>query len=161
MSGQGKYTVYAPEAGEKNNLLGKLFSNSPFSKFVGKEEDYRNIVVGTGNTYLVPVDQKGDSYFGPSVNLDYSGAPDTFAGAKGAWAKAGDPANSYAPDISSPGPGKTDGVDKSTDPQLGANDIKPTYVPAGPNTGTRSPAEQAKKIAASMLGVAGKMGSSS
>jgi hypothetical protein len=34
------------------------------------------------------------------------------------WSKAGDPANPYLPDISSPGPGLTDGVDKKSDPQI-------------------------------------------
>ena len=160
MSGQGKYTIYAPESNAKNNLLSKLFPASPTSAFVGKEVDYRNIVVGSGNSSLKPSNQVGDSYFGTGVNLDFAGAPDILAGADGAWKNAGDPANSFAPDLSSPGPGKTDPTDKNTNPELKASDIKPTYVPGGPNTGTKSPAEYAKKVAAQVLGVQGKMGSS-
>jgi hypothetical protein len=160
MSGQGKYTVYAPESNSKNILLSKLFRSSPTSDFVGNEVDYRTIVVNTGNAKLIPTVQDADQYLDGKVNLDYSSAPNTLAGAEGVWKNAGDPANSFTPDLTSPGPGKTDGVDKNSDPSIKATDIKPTYVPGGPNTGTKSPAEYAKKIAASVLGVKGKMGSS-
>ena len=84
------------------------------------------------------------------------------AGADGAWKKSGDPANSFSPDLSSPGPGKTDGTDKSADPELKSSDIKPSYVPGGPNTGTKNPAAYAQKIASQILGVNSntKLGSS-
>jgi len=161
MPGQGKYTVYAPESNEKNKRLGKLFPASPTSAFVGKENDYRAVVVGTGNNYLLPTTAAGDPYFGPGVNLDYSGSPDILAGADGSWKNPGDPANSFMPDPSSPGPGKTDGTDKNSDPGIKASDVKPSYVPGGPSTGTRSPAANAQKIAALVLGVSNtKMGSS-
>jgi len=160
MAGQGKYTNYAPESNAKNILLSKLFPASPTSAFVGKEVDYRTAVVSSGNTNLKPVSQVGDSYFGREVNLDFADAPDILAGAEGAWKQAGDPANSFSPDLSSPGPGKTDGVDKSRDPEIAASDIKPSYVPGGPNTGTKSPAAYAKKVAAQVIGIEGKMGSS-
>ena len=168
MSGQGKYTVYAPLASTKNTMLAKLFSNSPYANFVGKEEDYRKVVVASGNANLISGLQAGDSYFGKGVNLDYSGTPDlntvawdsTKSGFNDAVTNAGGPANAYTPDLSSPGPGKTDGTDKSDNPNISAEDIKPNYVPGGPNTGTKNPAEYAKKIAAKVLGVSGKMGSS-
>lgn len=160
MPGQGKYTVFAPEANPKNLLLAKLFPASPTSVFVGQEKEYREAVVAAGNQYLTSPSVTGDAYFGPGVNRDYSLAPDILAGAEGAWKNPGDPANSFAPDLSSPGPGKTEGTDKSSDPGLGASDIKPSYVPGGPTTGTRSPAEQAKKIAALVLGSSGKLGTS-
>ena len=160
MAGQGKYTVYAPPSNEKNNLLAKLFPSSLTAGFVGKEEDYKKIVLDQGNLILKNGLQPGDSYFGTGVNMDFTGAPDIIKGADGLWKQAGDPANSFAPDLSSPGPGKTDGTDKSADPGLKAVDLKPTYVPGGPNTGTRNPADFAKKIAAQTLGVQTKMGSS-
>lgn len=156
MAGQGKYTIYAPISNDKNNLLSKLFPSSPTSGFVGKEVDYRNIVVNQGNSFLKNGLQPGDSYFGNGVNMDYSGAPDILMGADGAWTKSGDPANSFSPDLSSPGPGKTDGTDKSADPELKSSDIKPNYVPGGPNTGTKNPAVYAQKIASQILGVGSK-----
>jgi len=160
MPGQGKYTVYAPESNAKNNLLAKLFPSSPTSAYVGKEVEYRQVVVGQGNSSLKNGVQPGDSYFGPGVDMDYSNSPDINAKADGMWSAPGDPANSFFPDLSSPGPGKTDGVDKNVDPEIKSSDIKPNYVPGGPNTGTKNPAEYAKKIAAQKLGVSEKMGSS-
>lgn len=160
MSGQGKYTIYAPESNAKNILLAKLFPAAPTSAFVGKEVDYRQVVVGQGNVSLKNGLQPGDSYFGPGVNMDYTGSPDISAKSDGSWSKPGDPANSYVPDLSSPGPGKTEGTDKNSDPEIKSTDVKPNYVIGGPNTGTKNPAEYAKKIAAQVLGVSGKMGSS-
>lgn len=160
MPGKGKYTVYAPESNAKNSLLAKLFPTSPTSNYVGKEADYRDVVVKAGNDYLTPVSQQGDPYFGPNVTLDYADSPNILAGADGDWNVSGDPANSFMPDITSPGPGKTDGLDKSENPEIKASDLKPTYVPGGPTTSTRSPAEYAKKVAALKLGVSSKMGSS-
>ena len=94
--------------------------------------------------------------------MDYVDAPDVSAAADDAWKNPGDPANAYVPDLSSPGPGKTDPSDKSSDPQIKASDVKPNYVIGGPKTGTRSPAEYAKKIASQILGKDSntKMGSS-
>lgn len=160
MPGQGKYTVYAPESNEKNNLMSKLYPESPTASFVGKENEYREIVNIAGNAYLSPSATKGDAFFGPGVNLDYKDSPNILTGEEGKWSKPGDPANSFTPDVSSPGPGKTDGTDKSVDPEIKASDIKPNYVAGGPATGTRSPAEYAKKIGSLMLGKNTKLGTS-
>ena len=160
MPGQGKYTVYAPESNAKNNLMSKLYPESPTSGFVGKEKEYRAAVVSTGNSYLAPSSTSGDAFFGPKVSLNYENSPDILAGADGAWKNPGDPANSFTPDVSSPGAGKTDGVDKSSDPGIKSIDIKPNYVPGGPATGTRSPTSYAKKIGSLMLGGGTKMGTS-
>lgn len=157
MAGQGKYTIYAPESNSKNNLLAKLFPASPTAAYVGKEVEYRNVVVDSGNSNLLASKVQGDPYFGPDVNMDYAESPNLLQGAEGSWRQPGDPANSYVPDLTSPGPGKTDGVDKSDDPGLSAEDVKPTYVPGGPQTGTRNPADQAKKIASQVLGTDSKM----
>ncbi len=160
MAGQGKYTVYAPESNAKNSLLSKLFPASPTSAYVGKEVDYRALVVSQGNAYLKNGLQPGDSYFGNGVNMDYTDSPNLTAGADGSWKMSGDPANAYVPDLTSPGPGKTDGTDKNSNPEIKASDIKPNYVVGGPNTGTKNPAEYAQKIATQVLGVEGKLGSS-
>jgi len=156
MAGQGKYTIYAPESNAKNNLLAKLFPNSPTAAYVGKENEYKDVVIASGNNSLKPSFQKGDSFFGPGVNLDYSDAPNIIAGSEDVWKNPGDPATAYIPDLSSPGPGKTDATDKSINPEIKSSDIKPSYVPGGPNTGTRSPAEYAQKIASQILGINSK-----
>lgn len=165
MSGQGKYTVYAPPSSAKNNLLNKLFySNDSVKKpivqdLVGKEDDARLAVLAIAKPALQPAVQAGDlGHFPTGVRLDFSDAPD-LSSVK--WTLPGDPANPYAPDITSPGPGKTDGVDKSVDPQISTTDLKPNYVPAAPGTGTKSPAGVvAKLIAANILGVSSKLGDS-
>lgn len=165
MSGNGKYTVYAPPASDKNTLLNKLFhSNDATEKpivqdLVGKEEDARNAVVEVAKTNLTPPHQAGDmGYFPAGVDLDFRNAPKT---EDVKWAAAGDPANPYVPDLSSPGPGKTEGADKDVDPQIKTVDLKPNYVPGAPNTGTKSPvATAAKIVAANLLGVSGKLGDS-
>jgi len=157
MSGTGKYTVYAPPANEKNTLLNKLFhssdpvSRSPYQDLVGKETDARNQITATANELLVPSHQAGDlGHFPTGVDLDYKSAPNV---PDVKWNVAGDPANPYVPDITSPGPGKTEGSDKSSDPEIKTTDIKPVYVPGAPGTGTKSPTvTSAKIVAANLLG---------
>lgn len=171
MSGEGKYTTYASPSSDKNNLLNKLYHSSnstvqpPTQDLVGKEKDAQAVIIKIAQAVLQPKHQVGDlNMFPAGVNLDYSDAPNT---SQIAWAIAGDPANPYMPDISSPGPGKTDGTDKSVDPQVGLADMAKTiphlngYVPGGPNTGTKSPtATNAKLYAAQLLGVPSKLGDS-
>lgn len=165
MSGNGKYTQYAPPANEKNILLEKLFRSDdatlrPLTQgMVGKETELRQIIVAIGVDKLQPVVQQGDLGFFPTgVDLNFSDAPNL---SEVKWNVAGDPANSFVPDITSPGPGKTDGLDKDSDPQITAADLKPDYVPGAPGTGTKSPsATNAKLIAAAILGVTQKMGDS-
>jgi hypothetical protein len=174
MSGQGKYTNFAPPASSKNTLLNKLFHSAdavqkpPTQDLVGQENDARTAVLAIAIAKLQPSHQDGDlGYFPSGVDLDYSGASasiqaaDTAEGQDVKWTNAGDPANSYVPDISSPGPGKTDGTDKATDPNVKVVDLKPNYVAGGPGTGTKSPTSTAAKIiAANLLGVPGKLGDS-
>src|SRR5262249_33666055 len=121
MSGTGKYTQYAPPASDKNTLLNKLFHSSDATEkpvvqdLVGKEDDARKAIVDIAKAQLTPAHQAGDlGYFPSGVDLNFAGAPKT---EDVKWALAGDPANPYAPDISSPGPGKTLGTDKAADPQ--------------------------------------------
>lgn len=165
MSGAGKYTKYAPPASDKNVLLNKLFhSGDAIEKpivqdLVGKESDARDAIVAIAKAQLTPAHQAGDlGYFPAGVDLNFAAAPKT---EDVKWTVAGDPANSFAPDITSPGPGKMNGSDKSVNPQIKVADLKPTYVPGAPGTGTKSPAAtNAKIVAANLLGVVGKLGDS-
>ncbi len=167
MSGKGKYTTYAPEASEKNTLLKKLFGkNAPpaalppqMKEDPGKETDVRAALVTIAKDKLLPTKQAGDlGHFPDGVKLNFSDAPKT---EDVKWAKAGDPANAYAPDITSPGPGKTAGADKSSNPDIKTTDLKPVYVAKGPDTGTKSPADTTVKVVeSSLLGESGKLGSS-
>lgn len=171
MSGQGKYTVYAPPASAKNDLLNKLFKSdnavqaSPVQDLVGKELEARAAIIALAKVALQPAHQAGDpGHFPNGVDLDYTGAsaavqpPDIAEGVDVKWVNPGDPATSYFPDTSSPGPGKTDGKDKDTDPEIKVVDIKPNHV-VGQNT--KSPSTTISKIvAANELGVVAKNGDS-
>ena len=113
-----------------------------FNPFIGLDHvDGTKAANVAGNLYLRASDeaaggamakkiQRGDiGFFPDGVDISYQGttskisAPDkksggTKANPAGGWFKVGDPANPYMPDISSPGPGKTEGVEKSADPEL-------------------------------------------
>lgn len=169
MSGEGKYTVYAPPASDKNALLNKLFHSEdtvekPLTQdLVGKELDARAAILAIAQVKLQPTHQDGDvGMFPAGVDLDFSGAPDVSAVK---WTNPGDPAAPYIPDVSSPGPGKTEGAEKDVDPNIKLTDIKPNtdvaHVGGVGNHGTTSPiATNAKIIAANLLGVSGKLGNS-
>jgi hypothetical protein len=105
-----------------------------------------------------------------SVDLSYSGAPNTndvkwdsaksnFSGSP--TTNSGGPANAFVPDVSSPGPGKTLGIDKDVNPNISIADLKPAYVPGAPDTGTVSPNATSSIIGSSPLGKDLKPGKSS
>jgi len=170
MSGKGKYTVYVPPKSARRSFFEKLFGGDPTHTppFLGIDQD-KSIVDANklGNDLLRAESaggiQKGDpGYFPDGVDMTFTGAkasiqaPNTAEGKDVVWSSAGGPANSYVPDITSPGPGKTDGTDKAVDPKITAADIKPSYVPAAPGTGTKSPTASSKKVSdASTLGGTG------
>lgn len=165
MSGTGKYTQYAPVASDRNALLNKLFHSEddvrvPLAQdLVGKEEETRQAILEIAREFLQPAHQVGDmGHFPEGVDLNFANAP-TISDVE--WKQAGDPANSFAPDISSPGPGKTEGTDKDENPEIEIADLKPNYIPGAPRTGTKSPsASNAKIVAANLLGYVGKLGDS-
>lgn len=156
MSGQGKYTTYAPVASSRNTLLNKLFKgnstiSNPLADLTGKEEDARAQTVARGKALLSPQVQQGDpGHFPQGVRMDYTGDPNgvqTPDLSKVKWTNPGDPANAYAPDITSPGPGVTDPKAKDVDPQLSVADMKGAgYVPGAPGTGTKSPSETSAAV---------------
>lgn len=149
MAGQGKYTKYTAEASPKNALLGRLFKGSPeisnpYADLVGKEEDARLQTIARAKELLTPRVQQGDpTIFPQGVNMYYEGDENGISAPEMSevkWRQAGDPANPFAPDISSPGPGKTDPLSKDVDPKISIEDLKgPGYVPGAPGTGTKSP----------------------
>lgn len=169
MSGQGKYTTYAPSAAPKNTLLNKLFKgnstiSNPLVDLVGKESDARAQTVETAKALLTPAKQQGDAgYFPNGVNMTYTGdengveAPDL---TKVKWQHASDPANPYMPDPTSPGPGTVDPQSRDADPKIAVEDVKGQgYVPGAPGTGTKSPTATAPAVKEhSELGTQGALG---
>jgi hypothetical protein len=169
--GSGRYTTYVPPKSAKRTFFEKLFkgSNSDSTAMVGTEGGAppylgldqqeaiaaaatagNEILRGTTTDGLISGDM---GHFPQGVDLSFSGKnsefqpPNTQEKAEtGQWKKAGDPANAYVPDITSPGPGKTSGSDKDQDPKITSTDIKPKYVPGAPNTGTKSPSRVSGKV---------------
>lgn len=160
MSGKGKYTKYVPERdtkpGTKGNsdtaLLEKMYKGGAVSPpFYGlTRSDAVDEANGRGNRFLRAAFEAGNvqqgdpDYFPKGVDMTYKAseaagnvysAPDLGAIK---WKQPGDPANGYFPDITSPGPGKTDGVDKNVNPKLDPQSLKPFYTPES-TPGTLSP----------------------
>ena len=175
MPGKGKYTTYVPPKSPRREFLESLYKGSSkiSPPFNGVDQDKAVVLAAEmGNKFLRASDKKGiqqgdPKVFPEGVDMTYAGskssiqAPDKVADKDDAWKKAGDPANAYVPDISSPGPGLTLGVDKDVDPKISAADIKPDYVPGGPDTGTRNPASVGTKLFdAAALGAPSTLGKS-
>lgn len=148
--GKGRYTTFVPPASTRNQKLNRLFNGRAEGKGDLYGETYQTdqakaaeeaVKVATDNDKgLFPADgtQVGDlNMFPEGVRLDFTDSPNLN---EVAWKKAGDPANPYMPDVSSPGPGKTDGTQKDQDPKITVSDVKGVqYVPGAPSTGTTSP----------------------
>lgn len=132
----GRYTTYVGGvATPAHTLLATLYPHSPFAAPLagGKETDAQALILaaatkkngGDGITGIQPSDgqQAGDTNMGlGTVDLTFAGAPDV---SKIKWSDpsnkgntAGNPANGYMPDVTSPtaGPGHTAGTDKTGDP---------------------------------------------
>lgn len=178
--GKGRYTTYVPAASDRNAMLSKLFNGKAsdgkaLGVIYGGDKGYQTdnheaaakaVAVATGDKGLIPSSgiQKGDSDMFPNnVDLKFGGAPDlksvewktatsTFGGAP---SNAGGPANPYVPDLTSPGPGGTSGVDKKEDPGITAAAVKPNYTPGsgtGATMGTVSPSSTSSVIGSSPIG---------
>jgi hypothetical protein len=148
MPGKGKYTTYNEVKSPKKDFRDSLFKGGPFNGL--SAEDVKTQVVANGNKILRAGETggitKGDPNMFPNdVDLSYSGEGLPFGPANGnvPTDRAGDPMNTFVPDVSSPGPGKTDGVDKdpALNPKKTPEDYKKThdgvYVPSA---NTRLPA---------------------
>lgn len=157
---KGKYTTYVPPASPKNAFLRKLFNAKAGDQaiFYGTLDQSDNIaasaaavargtakvVNGVGGVFPSDGIQQGDlGMFPTGVRLDFSDSPN-LADVK--WNVPGDPANPYVPDITSPGPGKTEGLDKNEDPQIAISDLKDNYVPGAPGTTTTSPSTTSPNV---------------
>jgi len=167
----GRYTTYVGgKATDAHKLLARLFPASPFATALesGDEKAAQKIVQavatapvdGNGVGGLQPSDglQQGDlGMFPEGVKLGYGGSPDV---STVKWKNPGDPANPYMPDITSPGPGKTDGKDKDVDPALGIDSVERTNSdPANQNL--KNPADDGPSIYRNnTLGNAQKLGDS-
>lgn len=168
MAGQGKYTDYIPtntDSAARWKFMQKLYKGTsgdstpggsasdqtpPFVEFTDPLKAAAAASLA-GNKFLRASDSKGvqigdAGYFPGGVDLEFRGAtsvvsvPNIAAGANDSWHQPGDPANSYVPDITSPGPGFTDGVDKKQDPKITSTDIKPNIVP-GKDNNTKNPSD--------------------
>lgn len=179
--GKGRYTTYVDKASARNSLLWKLFNKkapNDAGVFYGGQDPTdnstaaaavvsratSNVTNGVGGITPSNGKQSGDPGMFPSgVNLDYSGTSSSPVPnlADVEWKNPGDPANAYVPDVSSPGPGRTKGIDKDTNPNLSAADFKPNYVPAAPDTGTESPSTTSQSVGISPIAKNLQMGKSS
>jgi len=147
--GSGRYTTYLPIISEKVVRLSKLFK--------GGLEDLYNGAKNNGDAAKAAVvvakseiNGKGDrDIFGDGVSLSYADSPNT---TEVKWKNPGDPANAYFPDITSPGPGKTQGIDKDTNPKIKPVDVKPDFNPENPTVNTTSPAATSPRLGSISLG---------
>ncbi len=168
--GKGRYTTYVDKASSRNSLLWKLFNKKApddAGVFYGGQEPSNNVTAAAAVTAraIAPVtngvggvipsngNQAGDPGMFPNgVDLSFGNAPNV---ADVKWVNPGDPANSFVPDISSPGPGRTSGIDKDEDPKIGVKDIKSAYdteKPPALGEGTVSPSATSPKIGSSPIG---------
>jgi hypothetical protein len=175
--GTGRYTTFVPVASSRNKLLRDLFNGKASNQagaFYGKVDETSNdaaakaavdtatakVVGGVGG--LIPSDGKqaaDPGMFPTGVDLSFGAAPN-LNDVK--WTSAGGPAVPYAPDVSSPGPGKTSPLDKADDPKLTVADFKgDTYIPGAPGTGTTSPSKTSTDLGTSPIGKSLVMGKSS
>jgi len=175
MSGKGKYTTYNTPASARKTFFENLFKGSPFAGFDqttamdpskdGSPVKMGNDILrggnfagdsasggGTAHTSKDGIVDTGDVAFG-KVDLTFKGGgdstqtpPNTHEGKDVKWTGAGGPANSYVPDISSPGPGKTEGDQKTVDPGIKTTDIKKDFDPAKASVNTTSPSDTGKKL---------------
>lgn len=175
--GKGRYTQYVPEASERNNLLKKIFNKKAgdAAVFYGSVDETDNTKAAAAAVKVaVPLLAAGvgnPAIFPAGVNMHFQGTdtqavPDletvTWASANSpSGNSAGGPANAFVPDVTSPGPGKKSGLDKSDDPGISVQDIKPNYIPGGPDTGTVSPSATSANIGNIPIGVDLVMGKSS
>jgi len=147
--GSGRYTAYLPVNSEKTERLSRLFKGGLQDIYEGAKSN-ADAAAAAVKTLKSVRDGKGDQdMFGNGVSLDYGDAPNTL---EVKWSKPGDPANPYVPDLSSPGPGNTEGIQKDSDPQLNAVDVKTNFDPANPSVNTTSPAATAKRLGTTSLG---------
>lgn len=126
--GSGRYTTFVPVDSPRNRLLRELFNKKAGDKGIiyGDADQTDNAKAAAAavsrakdnTTGINPENghQSGDpDMFPQGVKLDYSGEVDGVSLPNPTdvkWKKGGDPIGAYMPDVSSPGPGITDGTQK-------------------------------------------------
>lgn len=148
--GSGRYTTYIPTNNQKRVFLNRLFKGGMSALYDGATSN-ADAATAAANRFIGEFKKGvGDvDLFGNGVDMSYSEAPDT---TEVKWKNPGDPANPYIPDLSSPGPGKTDGTDKDVDPQIQTTDIKPKFDPSNPTVNTTSPSATSPRLGTFSLG---------
>ena len=147
--GSGRYTTYLPVNSEKTERLSKLFKGGSTDLYGGAKSNAEAAAAAVKTLNSVR-DGKGDQdMFGNGVSLEYADSPNT---AEVKWKNPGDPANPYVPDLTSPGPGNTDGVQKDTDPKINSIDVKPNFDPANPSVNTTAPSATAPRLGSVSIG---------
>ena len=190
--GSGRYTNYVPPASARNKLLSDLFNaraeneagniygavyqtDATAAATEAVKRAIANVnATGAGGIFPESGLQAGDPQMFPTgVDLIFTGKlsqiqpPDTAEGKDVTWQKAGDPANSFVPDVSSPGAGppgvtRVDPMDKDKNPGLSVKDMKgETYIPGAPGTGTTSPTVTSPLIGKSPIAKTLELGKSS
>lgn len=149
--GSGRYTTYIPVKNDRNDRLSKLFNKASSNGDIynSAESNSKAAEAAVSIAKAVFTGEGDRDIFGKGVSLSYGEAPDTM---EVKWNKAGDPANPYVPDLSSPGPGKTEGVDKDADPELKITDIKPNFDPKNPSVNAASPTATSSRLGTMSLG---------
>ena len=115
MPGNGKYSLYVAPKGVKSRMYESLFPGTSRTSppYKGLSEGQAVGVANlSGDKYLRGGDkgiQQGDPMTLGNVAINFSHAPDT---STIEWKKPGDPIDGHVPDITSPGPGKTEGTNK-------------------------------------------------
>jgi hypothetical protein len=133
MPGKGKYTTYNEVKSPKKDFRDSLFKGG----YNGlSAEEVKEDVVNRGNKILRAGGNRGmakgdPNMFPDGVDMTYSGVNLPYGAPDGnvSTDRAGDPMNAFVPDVSSPGPGKTDGLDKNPalNPKKTPEDYKKTY----------------------------------
>lgn len=153
--GSGRYTTYVParptpELQTKFERLKKIFPGGLEDLYEGKTSNADAGGAVSARAVAELNKGKGDpDMFGTGVSMNFGEAPQT---QDVAWEDPGDPANPYVPDLTSPGPGKTDGTDKDSDPQIKPEDIKPNFDSKNPTVNTASPSSTAPRLGSFSLG---------
>jgi hypothetical protein len=149
--GSGRYTTYLPTSNpSKRVYLNKLFKGGMSALYEGATTNAEAATAAVNRAVTELSKGIGDvDLFGNGVSMKFENAPDTTTVE---WKNPGDPANPYVPDLSSPGPGKTEGVDKDTNPQIETTDIKPKFDPSNPTVNTTSPSATSERLGTFSLG---------
>ena len=141
--GSGRYTTYVPVNTEKTTRLKKLFPGGLYDLYEGESSNAAAATKAAARATKVLNGVGDPDMFGQGVDLTYGDAPDT---TKVEWKNPGDPATPYFPDLTSPGPTKTDGVDKDVNPGLNISDVKPNFDASNPSVNTTSPSATSNRL---------------